>query len=62
MPGGRSNDYITLYVTTGFARLRHLGVENVNVSLAVKALAGRDNWIQKRYVRIKRNGRRTKTT
>ena len=56
MPGGRSNDYITLYVTTGFARLRHLGVENVNVSLAVKALARLDNWMQKRYNRIKRNG------
>ena len=56
MPGGRSNDYITLYVTTGFARLRHLGVENVNVSLAVKALALLDNWIQKRYDRLKRQG------
>ncbi|MED5278890.1 MAG: alpha-2-macroglobulin family protein, partial [Verrucomicrobiota bacterium] len=56
MPGGRSNDYITLYVTTGFARLRHLGVENVNVSLAVKALARLDNWIQKRYDRLKRQG------
>ena len=56
MPGGRSNDYITLYVTTGFARLRHLGVENVNVSLAVKALVRLDNWIQKRYDRLKRQG------
>ncbi|MDP6337012.1 MAG: alpha-2-macroglobulin family protein, partial [Verrucomicrobiota bacterium] len=56
MPGGRSNDYITLYVTTGFARLRHLGVENVNVSLAVKALIRLDNWIQKRYDRLKRQG------
>jgi uncharacterized protein YfaS (alpha-2-macroglobulin family) len=54
MPGGRSNDYITLYVTTGFARLRHLGVENVNVSLAVKALDRLDNWIQKSYDRLKR--------
>ena len=25
--GGRTSDYITLYITTGFARLRHLGVE-----------------------------------
>ena len=56
MPGGRSNNYITLYVTTGFARLRHLGVENVNVSLAVKALVRLDNWIQKRYDRLKRQG------
>ena len=26
-PGGPGNDYITLYITTGFARLRHLGAE-----------------------------------
>ena len=26
-PGGRGNDYITLYITTGFGRLRHLGVD-----------------------------------
>ena len=56
MPGGRSNDYITLYVTTGFARLRHLGVENVSVNLATKALDRLDNWMQKRYDRIKRHG------
>ena len=56
MPGGRSNDYITLYVTTGFARLRHLGIEDVNISLAVKALSRLDNWIQKRYDLINRQG------
>ena len=26
-PGGPPNDYITLYITTGFGRLRHLGVK-----------------------------------
>ena len=26
-PGGRGNDYITLYITTGFGRLRHLGTD-----------------------------------
>ena len=26
-PGGPGNDYITLYITTGFGRLRHLGVK-----------------------------------
>ncbi|MEC9080490.1 MAG: alpha-2-macroglobulin family protein, partial [Verrucomicrobiota bacterium] len=56
MPGGRSNDYITLYVTIGFARLRHLGIEDVNISLAVKALSRLDNWIQKRYDLINRQG------
>ena len=55
MPGGRSNDYITLYVTTGFARLRHLGVEGVPVVQAVKALGRLDGWIKKRYDRIIEN-------
>ena len=54
MPGGRSNDYITLYITTGFGRLRHLGVKNVNTSLAIKALTRLDNWIQKRYNQIEK--------
>ena len=54
MPGGRSNDYITLYITTGFGRLRHLGVKNVNTNLAIKALTRLDNWIQKRYNKIKK--------
>src|SRR5262249_38448369 len=26
-PGGPPDDYITLYITTGFGRLRHLGVD-----------------------------------
>jgi uncharacterized protein YfaS (alpha-2-macroglobulin family) len=55
MPGGRSNDYITLYVTTGFARLRHLGVEGVPVGQAVQALGRLDGWIKKRYERIVEN-------
>ena len=55
MPGGRSNDYITLYVTTGFARLRHLGVEGVPVVQAVQALGRLDGWIKKRYERIVEN-------
>ena len=54
MPGGRSNDYITLYITTGFGRLRHLGVKNVNTNLAIKALTRLDNWIQKRYNQIEK--------
>ncbi len=55
MPGGRSNDYITLYITTGFARLRHLGVEGVPVTQAVKALGRLDGWIKKRYDSIVKN-------
>ncbi len=41
-PGGRGNDYITLYITTGFGRLRHLGVD-LSVAPAIKSLARLDN-------------------
>src|SRR5213083_3206261 len=36
-PGGRGNDYITLYITTGFGRLRNLGVD-VRMDPAIRAL------------------------
>ncbi|MFP6612025.1 MAG: alpha-2-macroglobulin family protein, partial [Pirellulales bacterium] len=52
-PGGRANDYITLYITTGFGRMRHLGVD-VDVSAAVKATARLDGWIDRIYRRIVR--------
>ncbi len=47
-PGGRGNDYITLYITTGFGRLRHLGVD-LNVAPAVRSLNRLDGWIDERY-------------
>lgn len=47
-PGGHPNDYITLYVTTGFGWLRHLGVE-VDIAPAVKALGNLDEWMQESY-------------
>jgi len=54
-PGGPDNDYITLYITTGFGRLRHLGVD-IDVASAVKALGRLDNWIDKRYRDIIKHG------
>jgi len=50
-PGGRGNDYITLYITTGFGRLRHLGVD-VKVTAALRALNRLDAWITEEYDRI----------
>jgi hypothetical protein len=47
-PGGRGNDYITLYITTGFGRLRHLGVD-VDVQCAVKSLNRLDQWMNEHY-------------
>jgi uncharacterized protein YfaS (alpha-2-macroglobulin family) len=47
-PGGPANDYITLYITTGFGRLRHLGVQ-IDAAPAVKSLARLDAWVTKIY-------------
>ncbi|HPK50176.1 MAG TPA: alpha-2-macroglobulin family protein, partial [Opitutaceae bacterium] len=52
-PGGRGNEYISLYIVTGFGRLRHLGVE-IDVSAAVKALGALDAWMERRYREIQR--------
>jgi len=47
-PGGRGNDFITLYITTGFGRLRQLGVP-VDVQPAIKSLHRLDAWIDRNY-------------
>jgi uncharacterized protein YfaS (alpha-2-macroglobulin family) len=53
-PGGRGNDYITLYITTGFGRLRHLGMD-VSVEPAVRSLTRLDAWMNERYREIQRS-------
>ena len=58
-PGGPASDYITLYIVTGFGRLRHLGVD-VDVACAVKALDRLDNWLDKIYRDILKNGNKDK--
>ena len=55
-PGGRGNDYITLYIAAGFGRLRHLGVD-CNVEPVFRALARLDGWIHKEYRSILKDGR-----
>ncbi|HLP03362.1 MAG TPA: alpha-2-macroglobulin family protein [Opitutaceae bacterium] len=52
-PGGRENEYISLYIVTGFGRLRHLGVA-IDAAPAVKALGALDVWIAQRYREIQR--------
>jgi uncharacterized protein YfaS (alpha-2-macroglobulin family) len=47
-PGGPPSDYITLYIVTGFGRLRHLGAD-VNMDLAIKALRRLDQWMDEHY-------------
>ncbi|MFM2093254.1 MAG: hypothetical protein RIS70_378, partial [Planctomycetota bacterium] len=50
-PGGPGNDYITLYITTGFGRMRHLGVQ-LDMSPAIRSLDRLDAWIHKIYTDI----------
>ncbi len=56
-PGGRPNDYITLYITTGFGRLRHLGTD-IDAAQAVKSLTRLDTWIDERYRDILKDGKK----
>src|ERR1043166_6398962 len=53
-PGGRGNDYITLYITTGFGRLRHLGVD-ISVAPAIRSLQRLDGWMTEEYERIQKS-------
>jgi hypothetical protein len=50
--GGQGNEYISLYVATGFARLRALGVET-NITMAVEMLPALDREFRERYDNIK---------
>ncbi len=54
-PGGRADDFITLYITTGFGRLRHLGVK-IDTAPAVKSLDALDAWIEREYRAILKLG------
>ncbi len=49
LPGCNGNEYITLYITTGFGRLRHLGVRDMDVSSAIGALDALDKWMDEQY-------------
>ncbi len=51
-PGGRSNSFITLYIATGYGRLRHLGAE-VDPSPAIHALGHLDAFSKEMYEDIK---------
>jgi hypothetical protein len=55
-PGFRGDVYITLYITTGFGRMRHLGAENVDLSLALKSLDALDNWMDDTYRYVLKHG------
>lgn len=54
-PGGPDNEYITLYITTGFGRLRQLGVQ-IDQAAAIKSLTRLDAWVDKMYREILKHG------
>ncbi|HOT01283.1 MAG TPA: efflux RND transporter permease subunit, partial [Acidobacteriota bacterium] len=56
-PGGRGNSYITLYLVTGFGRLKHLGVQAVPQKMALKAVDHLDGWIVDVHKEIIKNQR-----
>lgn len=47
-PGGPDNQYLSLYIVTGFGRVRHLGVK-IDMAPAVKALTRLDAWMDEQY-------------
>ena len=51
-PGGPDNEYLSLYIVTGFGRMRQLGVK-VDLAPAVKALGRLDAWMHERYDQIR---------
>jgi uncharacterized protein YfaS (alpha-2-macroglobulin family) len=53
-PGGQGNDYITLYIVTGFGRLRHLGLD-LSPAPAVRALTRLDDWMTEHYTDIQKH-------
>lgn len=44
-PGGQRSEFITLYIVSGYGRLRHLGVEDLVTAPARKACIYLDNWL-----------------
>ncbi|MFT3879424.1 MAG: alpha-2-macroglobulin family protein [Gemmatales bacterium] len=53
-PGGPDNEYITLYITTGMGRMRHLGLK-LDMAPAIKSLNRLDAWMDRIYRDILRH-------
>ena len=54
-PGGKESDFITLYLMTGFGRLRHLEIEPRFPGMS-KCLTYCDNWLKERYDYLVKHG------
>src|SRR5690606_31304163 len=55
-PGGPRDEFITLYIVTGFGRMRDLGIE-VPLDAPLRALAGLDAWMHERWIRLREEQR-----
>ena len=55
-PGGRGNEYISLYIATGFGRLRNLGAP-IDTNMAVQAWTGLDAWLTRTHQEILRHAK-----
>jgi hypothetical protein len=55
-PGGPPSDTITLYIATGYGRMRHLGVK-VDAAPGVKAMTRLDAWADRMYRDILKNAK-----
>lgn len=53
-PGGLGNEYITLYISTGFGRLRNMGVET-DITPALRSLGQLDAALTRRYEALRKN-------
>ena len=50
-PGGPANSYMTMYITAGFGRLRHLGVD-LDITAAINSIKHLDQWATNRYSKL----------
>ena len=55
-PGGRSNQFMTLHITTGLGRLSHLGVQ-LDLTPASRSLPFLDQWMTEQSTRITESDR-----
>ncbi len=55
-PGGYPDSYITLYIVTGFGRMKNLEINKVSFDIAIRALDHLDRWIDKTYRDILKDG------
>lgn len=55
-PGGRPSEYISLYIMTGFGRMRNLAVK-ADLTAAIKSLRALDRWMADEYRNIQKRSK-----